>query len=99
MIPIQSNPDFSKEEPWWLVPLHGDDVLLHCIIFVAKGYQAFVRGGDGRADKDLLLHYVQTIALLQRRLAAGDEKMSTSDATTHAGKRWVRSGCFCEAVV
>ena len=80
MIPFQSTPLFSQEEAWWREPLNGDRVALHFTLFLAKGYQTFVRGSS-RPDPQLIYHYIQTIALLQRRLAAGDEEKSISDAT------------------
>ncbi|KAF1974327.1 hypothetical protein BU23DRAFT_531859 [Bimuria novae-zelandiae CBS 107.79] len=55
-------------------------VVLHFTVYLAKAYQSHVRGTDA-TDKDVLHHYVRTLALLQQRVGDAGNELATSDRT------------------
>ncbi|KAF2806033.1 uncharacterized protein BDZ99DRAFT_501563 [Mytilinidion resinicola] len=80
MFPIEFGLDSYRSESSWLEPICGDAACLHFTVFIAKEYLN-VHLRQKESSKTTLVHLVKTLAILQQRLASGDNELSTSDYT------------------
>lgn len=80
MFPLEFGMASNSPETSWLKPILNDAACLHFTIFISKAYLDFLHG-QNENSKTALAHFVNSLTILQQRLAGSNDELSTSDST------------------